>query len=45
MHTFKHFNEVHSHSALKMKSPREYGQQQAARQRQILTEEPASYYK
>jgi len=30
---FEHFNELHPHSALKMKSPREYRQHRAARQR------------
>ena len=30
---FEHFNEVHPHSALKMKSPREFRQQRAAQQR------------
>ena len=27
---FEHFNEVHLHSSLKMRSPREFRQQQAA---------------
>ncbi len=40
---FEHFNEVHPHSALKMKSPREFRQQQAARQRQTQPE-PAALY-
>ncbi|MET3371811.1 transposase InsO family protein [Variovorax boronicumulans] len=30
---FEHFNEVHPHSALKMKSPREFRQHRAAHQR------------
>jgi putative transposase len=30
---FEHFNEVHPHSSLKMKSPREFRQQRAAQQR------------
>ncbi len=30
---FEHFNEVHPHSALKMKSPREFRQHRAAQQR------------
>ena len=30
---FEHFNEVHPQSALKMKSPREFGQHRAAQQR------------
>jgi len=38
---FEHFNEVHPHSALKMRSPREFRQQQAAKQRQAPTEQPA----
>ena len=29
---FEHFNEVHPHSALKMKSPREFRRQRAAQQ-------------
>lgn len=40
---FEHFNEVHPHSALKMKSPREFRQHQAAKQRQAPTEQPALY--
>jgi len=35
---YEHFNEVHPHSALKMKSPREFRQQQAATQRQTQIE-------
>ena len=30
---FEHFNEVNPHSALKMKSPREFRQHRAAQQR------------
>lgn len=30
---FEHFNEVHPHSALKMKSPREFRQHRVAKQR------------
>ena len=30
---FEHFNEVHPHSALKMKSPREFRQHRATQQR------------
>jgi transposase InsO family protein len=37
---FEHFNEVHPHSALKMKSPREFRQHRAAQQR-IAQIEPA----
>lgn len=40
---FEHFNEVHPHSALKMKSPREFRRHQAARQRQAETDQPALY--
>jgi transposase InsO family protein len=40
---FEHFNEVHPHSALKMKSPREFRQHQAARQRLAQTEHVALY--
>ena len=35
---FEHFNEVHPHSSLKMRSPREFRRQQAAQVRQ----EPAT---
>ncbi|MDP9882408.1 transposase InsO family protein [Variovorax boronicumulans] len=35
---FEHFNEVHPHSALKMKSPREFRQHCAAKQRLAQTE-------
>jgi putative transposase len=37
---FEHFNEAHPHSALKMKSPREFRQHRAAQQRQADTEQP-----
>lgn len=40
---FEHFNEVHPHSALKMKSPREFRQHQAARQRPAQPEHVALY--
>lgn len=40
---FEHFNDVHPHSALKMKSPREFRQHQAARQRQADNDQPALY--
>jgi putative transposase len=40
---FEHFNEVHPHSALKMRSPREFRQHRAARQRQVGTEQPTLY--
>jgi putative transposase len=36
---YEHFNEVHPHSALKMKSPREFRQQQAAKRRQAQIEQ------
>ena len=42
LHTaFEHFNEVHPHSSLKMKSPREFRQNQTAKQRQVPIEHPA----
>ncbi|GAC1530095.1 MAG: hypothetical protein NVS2B4_08790 [Ramlibacter sp.] len=40
---FEHFNEVHPHSALKMRSPREFRQLSAARQRQADIEQPSLY--
>jgi len=40
---FEHFNEVHPHSSLKMKSPREFRQHQAAKRRQGPIEQPALY--
>lgn len=36
---YEHFNEVHPHSALKMKSPREFRRQQAAKRRQAHIEQ------
>ena len=33
---FEHFNEVHPHSSLKMRSPREFRRQQAAGADQVL---------
>ena len=36
---FEHFNEVHPHSALKMKSPREFRQHRAAQQRPAQSEQ------
>jgi transposase InsO family protein len=33
---FEHFNEVHPHSSLKMRSPREFRRQQAAGAEQAL---------
>jgi transposase InsO family protein len=38
---FEHFNEVHPHSSLKMRSPREFRRHQAALARQVHPEEPA----
>lgn len=38
---FEHFNEVHPHSSLKMKSPREFRRLQAAQARHVRVEEPA----
>jgi transposase InsO family protein len=38
---FEHFNEIHPHSSLKMRSPREFRRQQAAQARQAHAEEPA----
>jgi transposase InsO family protein len=32
---FEHFNEVHPHSSLKMRSPREFRRHQAAKARQL----------
>lgn len=40
---FEHFNEVHPHSSLKMKSPREFRQHEAAKRRQEPTAQPALY--
>jgi transposase InsO family protein len=36
---FEHFNEVHPHSSLKMRSPREFRRQQAALADQALYSE------
>ncbi|MDQ0015371.1 transposase InsO family protein [Variovorax boronicumulans] len=36
---FEHFNEVHPHSALKMKSPREFRHHRAVQQRLAQTEQ------
>ena len=38
---FEHFNEVHPHSSLKMRSPREFRRLQAAHARQVSEHEPA----
>lgn len=38
---FEHFNEVHPHSSLRMRSPREFRRLQAAQARQVRQEEPA----
>ena len=38
---FEHFNEVHPHSSLKMRSPREFRRHQAAQARQVRQQEPA----
>lgn len=38
---FEHFNEVHPHSSLKMRSPREFRRLQAAQARQVRLDEPA----
>jgi putative transposase len=38
---FEHFNEVHPHSSLKMKSPREFRRQQAEQMRQAQTKPAA----
>lgn len=38
---FEHFNEVHPHSSLKMRSPREFRRLQAAQPRQVRQDEPA----
>ena len=38
---FEHFNEVHPHSSLKMRSPREFRRLQAATARQFQQQEPA----
>ena len=38
---FEHFNEVHPHSSLKMRSPREFRRHQAAQARQLRQDGPA----
>ncbi len=38
---FEHFNEVHPHSGLKMKSPREFRRQRVERTRHAQLEQPA----
>jgi len=38
---FEHFNEVHPHSSLKMRSPREFRRHQAAHARQVASDQPA----
>ena len=38
---FEHFNEVHPHSSLKMRSPREFRRHQAAQARQTASDQPA----
>lgn len=38
---FEHFNEVHPHSSLKMRSPREFRRLQAAQPHQVRQDEPA----
>jgi putative transposase len=38
---FEHFNEVHPHSSLKMRSPREFRRLRAAQPRQVRQDEPA----
>ena len=38
---FEHFNEVHPHSSLKMKSPREFRQQRVEQLRRAQSEQPA----
>ena len=40
---FEHFDEVHPHSALKMRSPREFRQHRAARQRHADADQPTLY--
>jgi transposase InsO family protein len=40
---FEHFNEVHPHSSLKMRSPREFRQRQAAQRRLAQQEQLALY--
>ncbi len=38
---FEHFNEVHPHSSLKMRSLREFGRQRAEQMRRAQLEQPA----
>jgi transposase InsO family protein len=38
---FEHFNEVHPHSSLKMRSPREFRRHQAAEARQSTVQKAA----
>ena len=38
---FEHFNEVHPHSSLKMKSPREFRRQRVEQMRRAQLEQPA----
>jgi len=38
---FEHFNEVHPHSSLKMKSPREFRRQRTEQLRRAHLEQPA----
>ena len=38
---FEHFNEVHPHSSLKMKSPREFRRQRVEQLRHAQAEQPA----
>lgn len=38
---FEHFNEIHPHSSLKMRSPREFRRHQAAQARQVRQQEAA----
>jgi hypothetical protein len=40
---FEHFNQVHPHSALKMRSPREFRQHRAAQQRLAQFEQTQHY--
>ena len=40
---FEHFNEVHPHSSLKMRSPREFRRHHAAQARQPSAKDPALY--
>ena len=40
---FEHFNEVHPHSSLKMKSPREFRRQPVEQLRRAQPEQPAQH--